>query len=146
MASLFRNKCVSLADTFHFPVANRPHGVTIESLNVCFRYTRLSWKMLYIHSSGLCIHSWLLQPFPQGYGPSFSHNLLHNISVNVWWNQQSKSSDRLFEKFVVIILFILRVFARNLLRGYCRRNIFFHISFLRLTWDMNLDFMSIKRQ
>ena len=37
-------------------------------------------------------------------------------------------------------LFTLRVFARNLMRGNRRRNIFFHISFWCLTWHTNPGF------
>ena len=38
---------------------------------------------------------------------------------------KSTPNDRFYKKFFMAILFTIRVFARNLLRGNCRRNIFF---------------------
>ena len=49
-----------------------------------------------------------------------------------------------WETFSWLGIFPLRVFARNLLRGNRRRNIFFHISFWYLTWDMNPIFICNK--
>ena len=45
------------------------------------------------------------------------------------YSLKSTPNDRFSEKLFMTILFTLRVFARNLLRGSRRRNIF-HISFL----------------
>ena len=58
------------------------------------------------------------------------------------YSLKSTPNDR-FEKFFMAILFTLRVFARNLLRGNRRRNIF-RISFWCLTWGSNPGFSSNK--
>ena len=52
-------------------------------------------------------------------------------------------SDRFFEKLFIAILFTLRVFARNLLRGNRRRNTF-RISIWCLAWGSNPGFSSNK--
>ena len=52
-------------------------------------------------------------------------------------------NDRFFEKLFMAILFTLRDFVRNLLRGNCRRNTF-RISFWFLVWDSNPGFSSNK--
>ena len=46
------------------------------------------------------------------------------------YSLKSTPSDRFFERLFVAILFALRVFARNVLRGSHRGNIFFIFSFL----------------
>ena len=51
--------------------------------------------------------------------------------------------NRFFEKLFMAILFTLRVFARNLLRGNRRKNTF-RISFWCLAWDSNFGFSSNK--
>ena len=58
------------------------------------------------------------------------------------YSLKSTPNDR-FEKLFMAILFILRVFARNLLRGNRQRNIF-RISFWCLAWDSNRGFSSNK--
>ena len=55
------------------------------------------------------------------------------------YSLKSTPNDRFFEKLFMGILFILRVFARNLLKGNRRRNNF-RISFWCLTWDSNPGF------
>ena len=52
------------------------------------------------------------------------------------YNLKSTPNDRFFEKFFTAILFTLRVFARNLMRGNRQINIFFHILFWCLAWDI----------
>ena len=59
------------------------------------------------------------------------------------YSLKSTLNDRFFEKLFMAILFNLRAFARNLLRGNRRRNTF-HISFWRLVWDSNPGFSSNK--
>ena len=51
------------------------------------------------------------------------------------------SNDRLFEKLFMAILFILWVFARNLLKGNRRRNTFCILCWY-LVWGSNPDFTS----
>ena len=66
--------------------------------------------------------------------------------VHTWRDLQFKvDSERqiFFEKLFMAILFTLRVFARNLLRGNRRRNIF-RISFWCLAWDSNPGLSSNK--
>ena len=50
------------------------------------------------------------------------------------YSLKSTPNDRFFEKLFMAILFTLRVFVRNLLRGNRRRNTF-HISFWCLDWN-----------
>ena len=59
------------------------------------------------------------------------------------YSLKSTPNDRFFEKLFMAILFTLRVFARNLLRGN-RRRYTFPISFWCLAWDSNPDFSSNK--
>ena len=59
------------------------------------------------------------------------------------YSLKSTPNDRFFEKLFMTILFTLRVFARNLLRGNRWRNTF-RISFWCLTWDSNPGFSSNK--
>ena len=57
------------------------------------------------------------------------------------YSLKSTPNDRFFEKLFMPMLFTLRVFARNLLRGNRRRNTF-RISFWCLAWDTNPGFSS----
>ena len=60
------------------------------------------------------------------------------------YSLKSTPNDRFFlEKLFMAILFTLRVFARNLLRGNRRRNTF-RILFWCLAWDSNPGFLSSK--
>ena len=59
------------------------------------------------------------------------------------YSLKSTPNDRFFEKLFTPILFTLRVFARNLLRGNRRRNTF-RISFWCLAWDSNSALSSNK--
>ena len=59
------------------------------------------------------------------------------------YSLKSTPNDRFVEKLFMAILFTLRVFARNLLRGNRRRNTF-RISFWCLAWDSNPGFSSNK--
>ena len=59
------------------------------------------------------------------------------------YSLKSTTSDRFFEKLFMAIFFTFRVFARNLLKGSHRRNIFI-LSFLCLTWALNLGLTSNK--
>ena len=59
------------------------------------------------------------------------------------YSLKSTPNDKFFEKLFMAILFTLRVFARNLLRGNRRRNSF-RISFWNLAWDSNPVFSSNK--
>ena len=58
------------------------------------------------------------------------------------YSLKSTPNDR-FEKLFMAILFTLRIFARNLLRGNRRRNTF-RISFRCPAWDSNPGFSSNK--
>ena len=62
------------------------------------------------------------------------------IFIHKWRDLQLKSTpnDRFFEKIFVAILFALRVFAKNLLRGNRRRNR------RNLAWSSNPGFSSYK--
>ena len=59
------------------------------------------------------------------------------------YSLKSTPNDKLLEKLFMAILFTLRVFARNLLRGNRRWNTF-RISFWCLAWDSNPGFSSNK--
>ena len=59
------------------------------------------------------------------------------------YSLKSTPNDRFLEKLFMAILFTLRVFARNLLRGNRRRNTFL-ISFWCLAWGSNPGFSSNK--
>ena len=77
------------------------------------------------------IHNWPLQSFSQDYGLA-SHST-HVVYVNFFYTfvlgrLTSTPNYRFLRNFFMAGLFALRVFARNLLRGSRRRNIF-HISF-----------------
>ena len=86
-------------------------------------------RSTYIHTY---IHNWPLQHFSQDFG--LASHTTHVVCVNFiseWRDLQfNVDSERHFlRNFFMAGLFTLRVFARNLLRGSRRRNIF-HISFL----------------
>ena len=85
------------------------------------------------------IHNWPLQPSIQDYGlVSHTTHLLCIHFIHEWRDLQFNvdSKRQIFEKFSWQVYSTLRVFARNMLRGNSRRNIFsFHISFCCLTWD-----------
>ena len=76
------------------------------------------------------------------YNPSVRCVLILYISGGTYC-LKSTTNDRFFEKLFMVILFTLRVFARNLLRGNRRRNTF-RISFWCLAWDSNPGFSSNK--
>ena len=57
---------------------------------------------------------------------------------------KSTPNDRSFEKLFMAILFIFKVFARYLLRGNCRRYIYFCTLFWCVAWSSNPGFMSNK--
>ena len=59
------------------------------------------------------------------------------------WSLKSTPNDRFFEKLFIAILFTLRAFARNLMRGNRQRNTFC-ISFWCLAWNLNPGFSSNK--
>ena len=59
------------------------------------------------------------------------------------YSLKSTTNDKFFEKLFTAILFTLRVFTRNLLRGNRWRNTF-RISFWCLAWDLNPGFSSNK--
>ena len=59
------------------------------------------------------------------------HSLKSSPTASFWWN------------YFLAILFALRVFSRNLLRGSCRRNIFI-FSFCCLIWCLNRGLASSK--
>ena len=78
------------------------------------------------------IHNWPLQPFSQDYG--LASHTTHVVCVNFiceWRDLQFNvyAERQIFEKLFHGMLFTLKVFARNLLRGSRRSNIFY-ISFL----------------
>ena len=78
------------------------------------------------------IHNWPLRPYSQDY--ALACHTIYVVFVNfihVWRNIQFKVDSKReveVEKFFMAILFTPRAFARNLLRGNRRKNIF-HILF-----------------
>ena len=88
-----------------------------------------------------------MQAFSQDYD-LVSHST-YVVCVNFireWRDLQFKKSipnDRFMRNFFMAILFALRLFARNLLRGSRRRNIFI-FWYWCLTWDLNLGLTSYK--
>ena len=86
------------------------------------------------------IHNSSLQPYRQDYWPSFSYHLRVNF-INMRRNLQFKvdSELQILEQLFMTILFIVRVFARNLLIGSRRRNTFCILS-LCLAWCSNTGF------
>ena len=104
----------------------------MEGVNLKFSRAFVSRNIIsndYIHTY---IHNWLLQPFSQNYDP-VSHTT-YVVCVNflhTWRDLQFKvdSEWQIFEKLFMAILFTLRAFARNLLRGSRRRNISFLFRF-----------------
>ena len=66
------------------------------------------------------IHNWLLQPCSQDYGlASHITYVVWVILIYKWRDLQFKvdSGQQIFKKLLMAILFTLRLFARNLLRG-----------------------------
>ena len=110
-------------------------------MTICFRRPS-QWKMFVINigvrliiASVTYIHNWPLQPFSQDYG--LASHTTHVVCVNFmreWRDLQFNvdSNDRFLRNFFMVILFTLRVSARNLLRGSRRRNIFSY-----LMWGLN---------
>ena len=90
------------------------------------------------------IHNWPLQPFSQDYG--LASHTTHVMCVNFIRERRDlefnvDSERQIFlRNFFMAVLFTLRVFARNLLRGSRRRNIFFIYHFWWLTWETNPGF------
>ena len=85
----------------------------------------------------------------QDYWPSFSHTQFYIYIYNYihkWRDLQFKvdSERQIFWEPFITILFTLRVFHRNLLRGNRRRNIF-RISFRCLAWGLNPGFSPISQ-
>ena len=74
------------------------------------------------------IHNWPLQPpFSQDYGLASHTSHVECVNfIREWWDLQFNvdSERQIFKKLFMACLFTLRIFARNLLRGNCRRNIF----------------------
>ena len=71
-----------------------------------------------------CMHNSSLQPFAQDYDlASHTTNAMCVNFVHEWGNLQFKvdSERHVFEKIFMAILFTLRIFARNLLRGSWQR-------------------------
>ena len=93
------------------------------------------WQLSYTY---IHIHNWSLQL--QDYWPTFSHHLCYVVCVlyisGGTYSLKSTPNDRFFEKLFMAVLIILRVFARNLLRGNRRRNTF-RILFWCLDWGSN---------
>ena len=94
------------------------------------------------------IHNWSLQHFSKDY--DLASRTTYVVCVNFmhdWRDLQFKFvfQPKIFEKLLTSILFTLKVFARNLLRG-CSRRKFFHISFCWrcLSWVWNRGFTSNK--
>ena len=105
-----------------------------------------SEKTIHCWSLVSTTYNWSLQPFSQDYD-LVSHTT-YVVCVNFiheWWDLQFKvdSERQIFEKLFMAILFTLRVFARNLLRGSRRRNTFC-ILFWCLAWGSNPGFSSNK--
>ena len=94
------------------------------------------------------IHKWPLHSNCQGF--NLTSHATYFVCVNFvhkWWDLQYKFDsfrfDRFLRSFFIATLFTCRVFARNLLRCRCRRDIFM-FSFWCLTWGLNSDLMSNK--
>ena len=71
--------------------------------------------------SSVSIHNWSLQTFCQDFGLA-SHVVCVNFICD--WRLTSTPNNRFLRNFLMTVLFVLRAFARNLLRGNRRRNIF----------------------
>ena len=99
------------------------------------------------HVSGDNIHTQhnsSLEPFSQNYDPT-SNNITYVVCFNFiheWL--KSTSNARILRNFFMAILFTLRIFERNLLKGSRRSNIFI-FSFWYLAWYLNLSLTSNKQ-
>ena len=113
-------------------------GYKNSKLRLCIIYVNFTYMFITycihkVHTflvKSKYIHNWPLQPSSQDYWPSFSHHLCCVLILYIsggTYSLKSTSNDR-FEKLFMAILFTLKVFARNLLRGNRRRNTF-RISF-----------------
>ena len=82
------------------------------------------------------IHNWSLEPSIRIIN-LVSHTIMLCVLIlcisGGTYSLKSTPNDRFFEKLFIVILFTLRVSARNLLRGNRRRNNF-HILFWCLAW------------
>ena len=74
------------------------------------------------------IYNWSFQPFSPDYWPSFSHHLCHKCEFYTGVLEPTVYIRFRMTDFLTI-LFTLTVFARNLLRGNRRRNIFSYFRF-----------------
>ena len=118
------------------------------TMNTYF-WTELNWRKIKIINQEI-IHTYIIGH----HNPSvriidLASHTTYVVCVNFihkWRDLQFKvDSERqiFFEKLFMAILFTLRVFAGNLLRGNRRRNIF-RISLWCLAWDSNPGFSSNK--
>ena len=72
---------------------------------------------------GETIHNWSLQPFSQDYNLASHTTCVVCINcIHEWRHLQLEVDSE--EKLFMALLFSLRVFARNMLKKSCRRNIF----------------------
>ena len=101
----------------------------------------------YIHTY---IHNWSLQPFSHDYDLVSHTTYVVCVSfIHEWRDLQflkspkTDSERQIFEKLFMVILFTLRVLARNLLGESRPRNIFI-FSFWCLTWGLKTDLTSNK--
>ena len=87
------------------------------------KYSRLLWAIRKSY-----IHNWPLKPSVRITAslltPLMLWVLILYVSIRTY-SFKSTPNNRFFRNLFMIILFTLRVFARNLLRGSRRRNIFF---------------------
>ena len=93
------------------------------------------------------IHNWPLQPFSQAYNLVSHTTYVACVNfIHEWPDLQFKfvSERQIFEEIFMAMLFIFRVFSRNLLRGSLRRNIFFIFRFDVWSglWTMTLSLIS----
>ena len=90
--------------------------------------------------------NWSLQPFRKNCQVA-SHTIcvVYVNFIHVWWDLQFKvdSEWQILGSFLTTILFTLRVFPRNLLKGSRRRNIFIFLFWCQ-TWGLNSGSMSNK--
>ena len=122
----------------------------MTNLFMCQKQTdNPKWLKLSTYITDMCtihsrkqtyIYNWSLQPFRQDYG--LASHTTHVVCVKFLYvsggtySLTSTPNDIFLRNFFMVVLFTLRVFANNLLRGSRRRNIF-HISFL--TTDLGYE-------
>ena len=86
------------------------------------KVSNIQWILKLQHTCEY-IHNWSSQHFSQDYDLVSHTNFTHEWRY-LRFKVDSERQIFLEKLFMAIFYFILRVFARNLLRGSCRRNIY----------------------